>query len=322
MKLLKKFNKARTFNEKCILFSLVVLLFLFCYLIWSESNYKAIIDRIPDHTKETREYSEEDTNNPVRVLLNGDDTITAKYQNARDKKANIENNFIKDKRGLNAQEGMWKVTAELYRLTVYQLILLLITTVISGIGLYYIYKTFRETQRVNTLQLQPWLTIGKPTVSFTRLFHGPVATAHFFIYFPIKIQGITPLKCITIDIPYVSVDMHHSEYGFMECLATDEGTVANFSPVIEDEFISEEANVYMIKSDKDKLTRPSPPDGEHWFKIEFDIRFKDSFTNPSKHRRIPVTAQRDLSTSTITKISVGQETEEFDGSRFDLDYWD
>ena len=150
MKAPKKHEKTLSNLEKGLL--VVAALMLIGGTFWLKSllgTYKVIIDRLPDHSEEPRTYSAENIQNPVRVLLRSDDEKTAIYQEARDKKAEIENDFIKDKRGLNAQEGMWYAATELLRFTAYQLFFLVITTIASFAGLYFIIQTLKATQEAN-----------------------------------------------------------------------------------------------------------------------------------------------------------------------------
>lgn len=158
MKFLNIFNfkKVKSFykNLKPIERALLLgcILVLICSIFWLHNlltTYETIIDRLPDKSNEAREYSEENIKNPVRGLLYDEDATTEKYQKARDEKEDHLNNFIKDKRNLNAQEGMWEVATELLRFTAYQLFFLVITTIASFAGLYFIIQTLNATVAAN-----------------------------------------------------------------------------------------------------------------------------------------------------------------------------
>lgn len=110
------------------------------------NRYELINLKIPNISSENRSFVVNHIDDPVRALAYDENPSTVDFQRALDNKAKNTNNFIKEKRNLNAQEGMWKVATELLILSAFQLYILAFSTIISFFGIYLLYKTLSATK--------------------------------------------------------------------------------------------------------------------------------------------------------------------------------
>ena len=124
--------------------ALVISAFGVGYLL---STYQAISSSIPNNAEEKAKYSESHINNSVRALAFEKNITTSKYQQAKDKDADTKNTYIKDKRDLYAQEGMWKVATELLWITTIQLFVFIVSIIASIAALIFLYDTLSATRK-------------------------------------------------------------------------------------------------------------------------------------------------------------------------------
>ena len=122
---------------------------------------------IPTHKKQLHDYS---SDNIVGILKDCEIVTSGKSQEAEKtcKKAVEDlNAFSKNKRELSAQEGMWRTSTDLIKITAVQLMVFMISTLGSLVAMFFLYKTYlatketnEQTQLANQLNYQPYFEIS------------------------------------------------------------------------------------------------------------------------------------------------------------------
>ena len=230
------------------------------------------------------------------------------------------------KEDLLTQQSMVNISNKTY-------CLLIVSLVLNTIGIILLWRTLVATKsaidtardanniasNANTLQLQPWLQIGEPKVSYkTGFSHDhPIKSGLFSIEVPITNKGNTPVNWFVIDISTVTVTTHISGYGKANFTTGKSDPIGQFIHInAGGEHSSSTPSIMSFSSDDIRL-----PDGECWFDLELQVRFKDAFTDSNSHRCLDVKSTRkyDLSKDrTIVSMNVGPETSCNDEGRFGL----
>ena len=212
----------------------------------------------------------------------------------------------------------------------------IVSLVINIIGIILIWKNLVATKsaiakageantiasNANTLQLQPWLQIGEPKVSYmTGFSHDhPIKTALFRIEVPITNKGNTPVNWFAVDISTVTVTTHISGYGKATFTTGESESTGQFVHInAGGEHSSSNPIVMSLSSANSEDIQL--PDGECWFDLKFQVRFKDVFTDSNSHRCLDVKSIRKYDWSndkTIVRMNVGPETSCNDEGRFGL----
>ena len=140
-----------------------VVMLLICAPIYLLITYESLELNIPVHANEKNDYSKTDiikTLERCKITIKGDKPIEKKK--ACSKAAKELNNYIKDKRNLNAQEGIWRVSTELLKLTTYHLIAIIVSIFASIVGLYFIVKTFNQVNTSNDIARESLHVSNRP----------------------------------------------------------------------------------------------------------------------------------------------------------------
>ena len=190
--------KITTTERYILIITLITLVVSACGIFYLLSSYNAVSSSIPKNSEEKRKYSEGNIKNTVRGLAFEKDISTTIYQKAKDEDKNTVNTYIKDKRDLYAQEGMWKVATELLWVTTLQLFFFIASIIGSFIGLYFLYKTLSATAETNAIvrrtsnfELQPYVAIKSMSVTI----NGLISNEPLIIFsLKIKNDGLTPMK--------------------------------------------------------------------------------------------------------------------------------
>ena len=247
------------------------------------------------------------------------------------------------KEDLLAQQSMDEAATEMVSISKNTYYLLIVSVFFSGIGIILIWQTLvatkdaiseaqvanstasealTATSRSNSLQLQPWLHIGEPKVSLRVKFSPsqPLKSTLCNIEVPITNEGKTPVNWFTVDLSKAIVKIHIPEYGRATFTASASEPSGQFIH-INSETTHISTNLIVMSfcpaNSEDNLL----PDGECWFDLEFQVRFKDLFTADDNHRCLDVKSIRKYDRSedkTIVKINVGRETLCSDEGRFGL----
>ena len=332
MTISKKHENTLSNLEKRLLLGGLLIFIASCFWLLSLlDTYESIIDRLPNHTEESREYAEVDIDNAVRGLAFEKDVTPTIYQQARDEYADNVNDFIKDKRGLNAQEGMWKAATELLRFTAYQLFFLVLTTLVSGVGIYLLYKTLKATQEANAnteknlkaerdariLELRPYISIDDVNVTII----PPTPSvfdrdSRIKFTFTLTNNGQTPVKEAQIHAHAGKVSIHLASGG---------------DPVEIPLHIIAGQVVAMIQINPRSTVRASlaldapinvaltEPRNEIDFTIESSVKFKDLGTDrlENMHRRIKFKAigsDRLIDNGDSVTVKYWREVDDTDGN--------
>ena len=194
---------------------------------------------IPKHDDVISDRPNYDTNHSCyRRIIHPKEMNTKDYKGCADKASQQTYDYIKDKRDISAQEGMWRAATQLLKLTAFQFIALVVSMVLSAAGLVALLFTLRSTQDVviqaqrtndaaeasnnfalteaekadarieasikesreaRILELQPYLSI----VSFGSeavVFVGNENTLNFIINITLKNHGQTPAQKVYMEI--------------------------------------------------------------------------------------------------------------------------
>ena len=183
-------------------------------------------------------------------------------------------------------------------------------------------NALNETQRSNTLQLQPWLQIGEPKVSLEVGFppDHPLKSTLFSIEVPITNKGNTPVNWFAIDISTVMVKIHIPGYGKAIFTTGKSESIGQFVHINGGREHTSTSPIVMIFSPANSEDIQLP-DGECQFDLEFQVRFKDVFTDTNGHICLNVKSTRKYDWSnkeTIVRMNFGPETSCNDEGRFGL----
>ena len=332
-----------------------VIMFLICAPIYLLITYDSLELNIPVHGNEKNDYSKTDiikTLERCKITIKGDKPIEKKK--ACSKAAKELNNYIKDKRNLNAQEGIWRVSTELLKLTTYHLIAIIVSIFASIAGLYFIIQNLRatkdaisqseeanrianealmETQKTNVLQLKPYLDIGDPVVS---KFQGVEDTNILFtIDTPIINTGPTPVTRAIIEISnfklYVFAEGVRVAFLPTEHLGSRE---VYTKPVISDMStpINPKGGMPYKHTTGSMFVRGALPDAARsrdlyenegvGFSFFATIRFKDISTTGTKHRALRFNVSKNTGSAELDGrgVTTPNETVEDDNGIFDKEY--
>lgn len=175
----------------------------------------------------------------------------------------------------------------------------------------------KETRNANTFQLQPWINIGEPTVSYQGMYVNSDDIALFTIDIPISNEGITPVTWIAIEILQAQVDTHRPDKALCSFTTENFKAAGRSMHINAKQKIVHDTPIVLTVSDRQA---DALPDEECWFVLKFEVRFKDRFTSEGgKHRCLPVTAIRRTDwdiRKTFTRVYIGNETLEVDGDRY------
>jgi hypothetical protein len=258
---------------------------------------------IPVPQKQTDEYTK---TNIIEALKNCGNTLEANRSFNNEKRcreaAENLNNYIKNKRELNAQEGMWRAATELLRITAVQLFFLIMSTLVSFLAVLLVYKTFKETEATNKgadhsrkMELRPYVAITNPTVNRfilkTRSFSALLSSWNtnrnrYKVAVVLKNEGKTPIYCTIFEsrslifqvckktLRSIPVDSYYSQ----ETISSG----VNSTPINP----NAERELSLVLG-QDGFTSPYiQKDTETCFRLDAVIRFKDLSTEPNKHRCI------------------------------------
>ncbi len=81
------------------------------------------------------------------VQLSKIPTLYSEYESYSENNTDKKNEYIKNKRDLNAQEGMWRAATEVLRISMVHIYLSIVSLVISAFGIYYIKKSLFATNK-------------------------------------------------------------------------------------------------------------------------------------------------------------------------------
>ena len=157
----KSLSSREVLIQACLI-ALILVLFLLAATLVLKKYHKLF--PLPPQSQEHCEYiyqPDDEKGLAICEEIHGHEVET-QNKSAQNKKSS---KYIKEKRDLNAQEGMWRAANFLVVLTFFQL-------VIGGITIFLVWSTFRvqkrelnATKQASTLQLQPLslIHISEPT---------------------------------------------------------------------------------------------------------------------------------------------------------------
>lgn len=191
----------------------------------------------------------------------------------------------------------------------------------AAISVIFIWKTLKESRRVNTLQLQPWLTIGRPIVSkyVGRIPSAQTGDASFRIEIPITNDGKTPVKGMKIDVSYINVQLRNARGDrlHLKSITSSQDRTMPLNPAVS----SHQIILCSCRRVSDHIQPPPTSnfigdDIDILINIGGDIRFIDISTPKGRLRRINFVFDNVHNNDPIDQFRVSDAIEEKDSSYF------
>lgn len=235
-------------------------------------KYNDYLGDIPSTTDEVYDWAKTDKNHPCYRLLDAKQSDSNSKGDCAKEATKEAYEYIKDKRDLKAQEGMWRAATELLTLTAYQLAGLVISTLFTIFGFGFLYYTLLETKKQTALSFKPYFSVTNiKTLPFIHQDGRLILT----ISFDIKNIG----KSMASDVS----DIRFSE-GKMkvdEIRLDTSNFIQTKSPNPDEKFIispEESIRRYAFGYFKDMTTNPTSGNIHSWDSFEKSYRFVGSFT--------------------------------------------
>lgn len=222
--------------------------------------------------------------------------------------------------GLKTQNSVDSSTENIFLATLVTAITSFLALIAAIFSVFFVWKSLIETRQANIFQLQPWLTIGRPTVSrhTSRIPRSEFGEASFRIEIPVTNEGKTPVKAMRIDVSYIEVQMENTKGDKLllrEHAVTKDRTMPLNPTVKSVQIITCSCN-RVIGAKQAPINDFIGDDVHISINIGADVRFTDISTPKGRLKRINFYFDNIHNSKPIDQFRVFDAIEERDSSNF------